>query len=92
MYIQVVWILMNPPLVFQNYKSCTCPQFLPSPVPSSDLKSVQNYVRRSISFLADQAVMSLTTISFEVQRLWSVWPLNNVQVTVLRLLQPRTGA
>ena len=24
--------------------------------------------------------MSLTAISFEVQRLWSVWPLNNVQV------------
>ena len=38
---------------------------------------------RPISFLADQAVMSLTAISFEVQRLWSVWPLNNVQVTVL---------
>ena len=32
--------------------------------------------------------MSLTAISFEVQRLWSVWPLNNVQVTVLCPLQP----
>ena len=48
---------------------------------------VRDYV--GISFLADQSVMSLTAISFEVQRLWSVWPLNNVQVTVLCPLQPR---